>query len=771
MADLVKLTIDGREVQAAPGTLVIDAAKTVGIEIPAFCYYEGLTLQAACRMCLVEVEKMPKLMTACTLPVAEGMVVRTETAQVKAARKYMLEFLLANHPLDCPVCDKGGECELQDMTFRYGAGESRFLEEKVHTPEKQFSPVVFFDAPRCILCFRCVRICNEGLGVGALGVINRGVVSEIAPNKGDHLECDECGACIDICPVGALTSGIYRYQTRPWEMTHVGTICTHCADGCKTTLGTRNDRIIRGNNRDRSGINGEFLCIKGRYAFDFYDHPERLQAPLARVNGKLEEVSWAQALGAVANKFKATVEAGGTFGVIGSNHTTNEENYYLQKFARRVLKTNNIDHHRTGDVAALVDALSGRTAKLATVADLYERKAVLVLGADLALEHPLLSFQVRANYRHHQAHVYAVTPGPVREDKYSVVSLRVGRAGRPQGGRPTSDLGVIPGRDAGATTGGPGNAPVGGPGVVPDGTAPPPPGPRWEPVNGPGVATGDPSGFVHPHNVVAAPADYFAALESLREKLGAEPELVIVFDDSFKATAIRRLVEFGESLGIPVKYICLVDYSNSRGAVDMGVTPEFLPGYQPAEQPGMNTGEMLAADLDVLWVTGSNPLEDGGTRKAGFLVVQDMFLTETAREADVVLPAACAYEKNGTVTNVTGEVQRLKRAVNTMGAKPDLEIMGFIAREMGAAAELGPWMPAAVLDEIRAHVRGYDVPMALVAAGNSAQTAPVNGRIPVSTHPDIVRSDHNGLFASGTLGRYSKVLHSVVESRLSSGSE
>ena len=216
--------------------------------------------------------------------------------------------------------------------------------------------MVFFDAPRCILCFRCVRVCNEGMGVGALGVINRGVVSEIAPNVGDHLECDECGACIDICPVGALTSGAYRYQARPWEMTHVGTICTHCGDGCKTTLGTRNDEILRGNNRDRSGINGEFLCVKGRYAFDFYNHAERLQSPLMRVNGKLEEVSWAKALTAVAQKFNQTLGANGSFGVIGSNHTSNEENFYLQKFARQILKTNNIDHHRTGDVVTLLDA-------------------------------------------------------------------------------------------------------------------------------------------------------------------------------------------------------------------------------------------------------------------------------------------------------------------------------------------------------------------------------------------------------------------------------
>src|SRR3954469_22321960 len=588
MADLVNLTIDGRAVQVPPQTLVIDAAKTVGIEIPAFCYYEGLSLAAACRMCLVEVEKMPKMMTACTLPVSEGMVVRTETEQVKTARKYTLEFLLTNHPLDCPVCDKGGECELQDMVFRYGAGESRYTEEKVHTPEKQFSPVVFFDAPRCILCFRCVRICNEGMGVGALGVINRGVNSEIAPNVGDHLECDECGACIDICPVGALTSGIYRYQTRPWEMTHVGTICTHCADGCKTTLGTRNDHIMRGNNRDSSGINGEFLCIKGRYAFDFYDHPERLQAPLIRKNGKLEEASWAEALATVAKKFVDTKAAGGSFGVIGSNHTTNEENYYLQKFAKQVLGTPHLDHHRTGDVTTLVDSLSGKSGKLASMSDLYQRKAALIIGSDLALEHPLLSYQIRANYRHHQAHVYAVTPGPVREDKYTVQSVRVGGPAT----KNVAGLGLAPGRDPGATTTGPGNAPVGGEGVTPDGgTAGP--GPRWEPVEGPGKATGDPVGAIHPSNVTAAPADYFAALEQLREKLKAEPELVILFNDAIKGEDVRRLVEFGESLGIPVKYVALVDYSNSRGAIDMGLVPG---------EGGLRLNDMLAADLDVLWV-------------------------------------------------------------------------------------------------------------------------------------------------------------------------
>jgi NADH-quinone oxidoreductase subunit G len=213
---LVTLKINDRDVQVPAGTTVIEATRLIGTEVPSFCYYPGLSLQGACRMCLVEVEKMPKMQTACTQVVAEGMVVRTNTEQVRQARKYMLEFLLTNHPLDCPVCDKGGECELQDMVFSYGADTSRFVEEKIHRPEEKWSNLVYYDAPRCILCFRCVRVCDEGMDVKALGVGMRGANSVIIPNREDHLECEECGMCIDICPVGALTSGTYRYKTRPW---------------------------------------------------------------------------------------------------------------------------------------------------------------------------------------------------------------------------------------------------------------------------------------------------------------------------------------------------------------------------------------------------------------------------------------------------------------------------------------------------------------------------------------------------------------------------
>ena len=627
-------------------------------------------------MCLVEVEKTPKLQVGCTLPVADGMVVHTESDTVRAARKGTLEFLLTNHPLDCPVCDKGGECELQDMVFRYGAGESRFTERKQHVDEQQWSPVVYFDAPRCILCYRCVRVCNEGMGVGALGVANRGVIAEIVPNRHDYLECDECGACIDICPVGALTSGSYRYQTRPWEMNHVGTICTHCGDGCRTTLGVRDDKIMRGNNRDSSGINGEFLCVKGRYAFDFVEHPERLQSPMLKnAAGEFEPISWSKAFAAIAETFTAVKARGEKFGVIGSNHTTNEENYFLQKFARQGLGTKNIDHHRTGDLATFFDALSGKNAALATAGDLYTAKAVLVVGTDLAQQHPFLSYQARANFRHHAAHIYAVTSGPVREDNQAVASVRVAAGG---------ELGGV---------------------------------------------------------------------ESLRDKLKAEGDLVIVFGDSIQGDGIRKLVAFGDSLGIPVKYVCLVDYSNSRGAFDMGLIPK---------DGGMSVEQMLAAkDLDVLWVVGANPLKNAARASTNtFIVVQDLFLTATAMHANLVLPAASAYEKNGTVTNVCGEVQKLKHAVKVMGAKTDLEIMGSIAKEM--KLNLGIWLPDKVFAEIRKTVHGYDVPLPVVDTGGAAPTMPLNGRVPAL--PGAIQSAGDTLFTSGSMSRYSKILNAVIES-------
>jgi NADH-quinone oxidoreductase subunit G len=769
MAD-VTLTVDGKKLTAPAGALLIEACKSVGIEVPSFCYYPNLSLQGACRMCLVKVEKMPKLQTACTTTVAEGMIVTTESEEIKQARKSMLEMLLGNHPLDCPVCDAGGECELQDMTFSYGAAESKFMEAKNHKEEQQWSPVVFFDRPRCILCYRCVRVCGEGMDVWALGVQNRGVSSLIAPNKEDHLECEECGMCIDICPVGALTSGAYRYKTRPWEMKHVGTTCTHCADGCKTTLGVRRSdtgmEIVRGDNRDKSGTNGDFLCIKGRYAFDFANHEDRLTHPLIRKHGKLTPATWEEAFELVGKKFAEVRDhdGGSAIGVIGSTRTTNEEAYLLSKFARTVLKTNNVDHHRTADFPALAAALRGKAELTASMAEVYTAAAILLIGNDPTEQHPLLAWQIRNNVRLHQAKLHVINANSIKLRRQATTFTQI-----------------------------------------------------------PAGAEGSVAAFLE-GNDSALDGPTASSLRDLRDKLRAEQNLVIIFGSEIRGKDLTSLVAFAGSL-TGAKVICLADYSNSRGAADMGLYPDLLPGYHAVasssdfktewpdipQTAGLDLPGMVDAGksekLKALYVVGSNPIGrfniDPFAFSNSFVVVQDMFLTETALMADVVLPAANAYEKSGTMTNTCGDVQLVKKAGEISGTKSDFEMIVRIADAMGADVrklvpfgggtradmgqtrgaqsgeadrhsvwlemqglepKLSPLDPMAILDEIQRLVPGYDVSRLNLLAGNSEHTTLSKSGPGAAHSADSIRPANDGLFTSGTLGRYSRTLKSVMES-------
>ncbi len=783
----VTLTVDGKKITAPAGSLLIEACKNAGIEVPSFCYYPGLSLQGACRMCVVKVEKMPKLQTACTTGVTEGMVVSTSSDEVHQARKAMVELLLGNHPLDCPVCDAGGECELQDMTFSYGAHESKFVEIKNHREEQQWSPVVYFDRPRCILCYRCVRICGEGMDVWALGVQNRGVSSIIAPNQEDHLECEECGMCIDICPVGALTSGAYRYKTRPWEMKHVGTICTHCGDGCKTTLGVRRCdtgmEIVRGDNRDKSGINGDFLCVKGRYAFDFAHHAERLTQPLVRKNGKLTPATWEEAFELIGTRFRqARDEADGetnsgasAIGVIGSNRTTNEENYLLSKFARVVLKTNNVDHHRTADFPALAAALHGKPGKTAAMREVLNAPAILLIGNDPTNQHPLLAWQIRTNVRLRRAKLYVINSAPIK--------LR----------RQAAGFGLLPaGAEAKAVA----------------------------------FLAGDDSQL----DLLVTDGTTRDAWIALRDRIRAEQNMVIAFGSELRGPEVEALVSFAASL-TGAKLICLGDYANSRGASEMGLYPDLLPGYEPVAgagkfqkewgslptAQGLSLPEMFdaakAGKLKALYVVGSNPVGrlsiDPFILSKTFVLVQDMFLTETAAIADVVLPAANAYEKTGTYTNTCGDLQLLKKAGEVTDAKPDFEMivriadaMGFDVRGLvpfgsGTHSDMGqtrgaqsgeadrhavwleahnlepkmtPFDPMAILDEIQRVVAGYHISHTNVSrvdllAGNDQHLEIADGGASLVQKPELIAPANDDLFSSGTLGRYSKTLNSVFENK------
>jgi NADH-quinone oxidoreductase subunit G len=784
MAD-VTLTVDGKKLTAPAGTLLIEACKSVGIEVPSFCYYPNLSLQGACRMCLVKVEKMPKLQTACTTVIGEGMIVTTESDEIKQARKSMLEMLLGNHPLDCPVCDAGGECELQDMTFSYGAAESKFMEAKNHKDEQQWSPVVFFDRPRCILCYRCVRVCGEGMDVWALGVQNRGVSSLIAPNKEDHLECEECGMCIDICPVGALTSGAYRYKTRPWEMKHVGTVCTHCGDGCKTTLGVRRSdtgmEIVRGDNRDKSGTNGDFLCIKGRYAFDFANHEERLTQPLIRKDGKLTPSTWEAAFELVGKKFADVLaqDGGAAIGVMGSTRTTNEEAYLLSKFARVVLQTHNVDHHRTADFPALSAALCGKTGATASMADVYNAPAILLIGNDPTEQHPLLAWQIRNNVRLNRARLYVINSELIKLQRQATSFTPI------PAGSESQVAGFLAGDDSLLES----LAPASGK-QAQDGRMRPSLPEQWS---------------------------------ALREKLRSEQNLVIIFGAEICGEDVARLVAFGSGIA-GAKFICLADYANSRGAADMGLYPDLLPGYHPTagisdfhqewklpQTPGLDLAGMVEAGkngkLKALYIVGSNPVGrahiDPFAFSNSFVVVQDMFLTETAIMADVVLPAANAYEKSGTMTNTCGDVQLVKKAGEISGTKSDFEMivriadaMGFEVRKLvpfgggihadmgqsrgaqsgeadrhavwlemqGLEPKLSPLDPMAIFDEIQRLVPGYDISRANLLAGNSEHTSLAHSGSGAAHKPESISPAHDGLFTSGTLGRYSRTLKSVMES-------
>jgi len=771
----VTLTVDGKKITAPAGTLLIEACKSAGIEVPSFCYYPNLSLQGACRMCLVKIEKMPKLQTACTTVVGEGMIVTSDNDEVRQARKSMVELLLGNHPLDCPVCDAGGECELQDMTFSYGAAESKYMEAKNHKEEQQWSPVVFFDRPRCILCYRCVRVCGEGMDVWALGVQNRGVSSIIAPNQDDHLECEECGMCIDICPVGALTSGAYRYKTRPWEMKHVGTICTHCGDGCKTTLGVRRSdtgmQIVRGDNRDKSGINNDFLCVKGRYAFDFADHAERLTEPLIRKNGTLTPSTWEEAFALIGKRFAEVrdKDGGAAIGVVGSNHTTNEENYLLSKFARVVLGTNNVDHHRTADFPAFAAALSGKPEATASMREVYNAPAVLLIGNNPTDQHPLLAWQIRNSVRLHRSRLYLINSQPIKLGRQAsgFHQIPVGTEGKVAT--------FLAGEDAAADT-------------------------------------------------IAGEKTNREAWVALREKLRSEQNLIIIFGSEIRGSDVVALVKFGSAIS-GAKFVCLADYANSRGAADMSLYPDLLPGYHQVTDkgkfhtewgsvpatPGLTIPEMVdaakAGKLKALYIVGSNPIGrfaiDPFVFGNSFVVVQDSFLTETAFMADVVLPAANAYEKSGTVTNTCGDVQLVKKAGEVTGSKSDFEMivriadaMGFDVHKLvpfgagertdmgqsrgaqsgeadrhavwleahGLEPKMSPFEPAAILDEIQRLVPGYDVSRINLLAGNDQHTTLAESGPGTVGKPELIVPANDDLFSSGTLGRYSKTLNTLMES-------
>jgi len=653
-AELIKVTINGKDFQVPKGARLIDVCREKAFDIPAFCYYADLALQASCRMCLVRIEKMPKLQTSCTIICSDGMVVTTQSEEIEKAQRSMLEFLLANHPLDCPVCDRGGECELQELTFDWGNLEERFTERKNAQPEKYLSPMVANDPQRCILCKRCTRVCDEWMGEEAIEAGNRGANTVIG-TYGGWLNCSECGNCIEVCPTGTLLDGTYRHQARPWELTQTVSTCTYCSDGCQMSLGSRGGDLMRIVARDRyvNGLNGEFLCIKGRFGHPFVNHEKRIRTPLIRYKkgGKLIPATWDEAIRFAAQKLDAIAEAHGnnSIAVVGSPRLTNEALYCLRKFATEVVGTENYALSDAFSLRPFFDNLGGT---LATHRDIRLAQTIVLIGGEPEELQPLTGKQIRQAVRNGGAKFILINSVPIRlrEQASQFIHVRPG----------TEDAAALALADSANDT-------------------------------------------LAARKMGVESSELKAMRRTISETQG---EVVVMFGGELSAEAqsvIAQLPYVFAADGRRVLLHPLPFFNNSVGAHDMGMAG------------GKSATELLDAaggSLRAIYVAGSFlPAHlcnrEAALGKLDFLVVQELFETETTAFTDVVFPAASFTEIDGTFTNNDGFVQRVRKSIEPVHqSKPDWLITAQLAKELGV--DFGFEMSAsAVFREIAERIPAY----------------------------------------------------------------
>ncbi|MBX7222774.1 MAG: molybdopterin-dependent oxidoreductase [Blastocatellia bacterium] len=661
--EMVKLTIDGKEYEAPKGKLLIEVCKDHGIDIPSFCYYPDLTPQAACRMCLVRIEKMPKLATSCTVTVADGMVVTTASNEILEMRKGMLDFILGNHPLDCPVCDKGGQCELQDMAFDHGTVYAQYAVNKNNTGEERLSPFIAFDEQRCVRCYRCIRVCEEWMDVHALTKIARGT-HEYIGFYGKDLSCEQCGNCVEVCPVGALLSVDSRFKSRPWDMKETVTTCTYCGDGCQLNLGVRGEEYVRAASKDMTGINGEFLCIKGRYGSAFISSPERLKTPLVKKNGQHVAVSWDEALKYTAEKLAAVRKASGdaSLAVIGSPRLTNEANLTLARLGK-AFGTPHLTHFRKMELG---DFWKNLSAPIGTHAEVQEATTVLVIGGDPTEESPLTGYSVRYAERKHDADLLVVHSRPIK------IARR--QADRFLHIRPNAESAIV-------------------------------------------QALVDEASLDQMAKTAGVPA---ADLRAVREAVHKAKNLAVVVGPQVTGAALKALARLADVIGkSDDKKMCflpMAGYNNSVGAFDMGLTGNAA-----------DVREKCGQAVKAVYLVGANPVEQYGDgwktalAKLDFLVVQELFLTETAQLADVVFPVSSYAEQDGSFTNQAGQVQRVARALEGQGQlRPDWLVVQAIAKEMGLNIN-AKGSAAALLKDIGTEISGYSgVSFAKIKESNGA---------------------------------------------------
>ena len=720
MPDEVTLTIDETNVAVPAGTTILHAALSAGIDIPHLCYDPslGLAPTSSCRLCLVEVEGARSLAAACSHPAAAGAVVHTDTDRLRRHRRMVLELLLSDHPHDCLACEKAGECLLQKYAYELGVRQSRFGGQDVPVQPLRDGAAVGYDRSKCILCGRCVEVCHDRQVIGAVDYFDRGFGTRISLPPGQSRRssgCVECGNCIDVCPTGAMFFQGAEGQGRSWELQRTVTTCPYCGCGCLMELNVRDGRIVRVTGRADLGVNRGMLCVKGRFGFDFVSHPERLAEPLVRRDGELRPASWDEALDLVARRLTELRDGSGpdSLGVLSSAKCTNEENYLLQKLARAAIGTNNVDHCarlcHASTVAGLARAF-GSGAMTNSIDDLEQSDCLFVIGSNTTECHPIIGSGIKRAVRR-GATLIVADPRAIELTEFAALHLRQ---------RNGTDVALI-------------NAMMH---VILD-----------EHLEDTAFIAERTEGIealreaVKPYTpqlaerITGVPADDIARAARL---YATAPAAAIVYSMGItqhttgtdNVLSLANLAMLTGNVGKPGAGVNpLRGQNNVQGACDLGALPNVYPGYQKVDdpqarekfqaawgvslpaRPGLTVVEMIdaAADgrLKGLYVMGENPMlsdpdvthVEQALQRLDFLVVQDIFLSETARLADVVLPAACFAEKDGTFTNTERRVQRVRAAVAAPGrARADWEILCDLARRMGC--EMSYAGPGAVQDEI-----------------------------------------------------------------------